>query len=733
MEKSDELIKKIKEDIFKEYMLMDEQKQEISNKLIELESSLRKVESRLKVVSIKDLYGKEFYIPLYQRGYRWKEKQVKRLLEDLLNFYNAYNTDELKKISYCLQPIIVKRKSNEPIEVIDGQQRLITIFLILKELINQNVYELKFETREDNLKQYLYQEQQEIQLKDMPTIDCYYINEAKKCIHKVFKDKQLKKSIKELIDSNRVKILWYEVNEDEISNEIFARVNDGKILLTDAELLKALLLKLDKGDEENENSMFEQYKKAYKWDKIENTLEDNEFWFFLVNKKENENYITRMDLIFKLLDTKNKRKNERIFEDFEEEISANGQGKKDIWDNMIQKYEVLQEWYNDLELYNLIGYIINEADVNYIKKIKDLMNSYLNIEPENNKKESNNIEPENNEKETNNIETKKEFKLKIKKMIREDLINTRVGELKLKKEQAEKKKIKQYEKEIQDLTINNRPINILDIEYNYDKEIKNEFIRKLLLLFNIVTVIDTQTRFSFYKYKMEEWDIEHVYPVHDGIEDDSEDKEGKAEQLRRSLISFLRGLKQTDIEILINNIIKEKKPEKYKNEKNTKIYKESSKKMQQLKSISKDIAFRKKLIRRLENSEIKTKEIKEISIKVNSKFSSVGPNNKDSIGNLVLLNSCINRSYQNDLFMQKRDVIIKKVIKLEDNEREEIKYILPCTQNVFVKFYSNQILQMDRWDELDCENYMQKIVEKINKSLDGQEVLCYEKKKNKIL
>ena len=64
---------------------------------------------------VKDING-TFYVPSYQRGYRWGEDEVIRLLDDI--YQNGRN-------AYCLQPIVVRRKSGS-FELIDGQQRLTT-------------------------------------------------------------------------------------------------------------------------------------------------------------------------------------------------------------------------------------------------------------------------------------------------------------------------------------------------------------------------------------------------------------------------------------------------------------------------------------------------------------------------------------------------------------------------------------------------------------------------------
>lgn len=58
---------------------------------------------------VSDINNILFVIPYYQRGYRWTEKNVKKLLNDLLLFANAENDDN----EYCLQPIVLQKISNE--------------------------------------------------------------------------------------------------------------------------------------------------------------------------------------------------------------------------------------------------------------------------------------------------------------------------------------------------------------------------------------------------------------------------------------------------------------------------------------------------------------------------------------------------------------------------------------------------------------------------------------------
>lgn len=74
----------------------------------------------LETKFVADIRG-SFYIPSYQRGYRWSETEVVRLLDDI--YQNG-------KKNYCLQPVVVRKKGDH-YELIDGQQRLTTLYLVI--------------------------------------------------------------------------------------------------------------------------------------------------------------------------------------------------------------------------------------------------------------------------------------------------------------------------------------------------------------------------------------------------------------------------------------------------------------------------------------------------------------------------------------------------------------------------------------------------------------------------
>lgn len=70
-----------------------------------------------KIKTIYDLLGYNFVIKNYQRGYRWGEKEVKELLNDLNDFINKH-LDSKDETTYCLQPLIVKKIGEKPLKEI---------------------------------------------------------------------------------------------------------------------------------------------------------------------------------------------------------------------------------------------------------------------------------------------------------------------------------------------------------------------------------------------------------------------------------------------------------------------------------------------------------------------------------------------------------------------------------------------------------------------------------------
>jgi uncharacterized protein with ParB-like and HNH nuclease domain len=106
----------------------------------------------------KDGKRLRFHIPSYQRGYRWTS-HVTRLMDDIFDFAEAKDNNLNVGRYYCLQPIIMKHRqdldyipengqSEMGYEVVDGQQRLTTIFILLKVLsypLEDDIFRISFQ------------------------------------------------------------------------------------------------------------------------------------------------------------------------------------------------------------------------------------------------------------------------------------------------------------------------------------------------------------------------------------------------------------------------------------------------------------------------------------------------------------------------------------------------------------------------------------------------------------
>lgn len=316
----------------------------------------------------------EFYVPSYQRGYRWGEDEVTRLLDDV--YQNG-------KRNYCLQPVVV-RKKGDVFELVDGQQRLTTLYLIYKYMKNVNpffgepAFSLTYETREksaDFLKTIDLAKQEE-------NIDFWFIANAYKTIQKWFEeDLQIRAMhIFEYLKED-VRIIWYEVSENEDAISLFTRLNIGKIPLTSAELVKAMFLSRDNSgnmDREKQEEI------SLQWDNIEKELHNDSLWYFLTNNIKNK-YQTRIDLVLDLISGKQDSNREKYYTFFKFDEMRREKGLDEIWRKIQQTFLILKDWFENHELYHKIGYLIasNTLTLHQIFKesenrTKDAFNTMLN-------------------------------------------------------------------------------------------------------------------------------------------------------------------------------------------------------------------------------------------------------------------------------------------------------------------------------------------------------------------
>lgn len=427
--------------------------------------------NRLMVKSISELSGMDFFIMDYQRGYRWTKVEVEELLEDLLAF--AKRQDKSKGEFYCFQPVVVRDRETH-YEVIDGQQRLTTLYLILTCLKKPisfiypsfKLFEIDYRTRIGS-KEFLKKiDNPEADSQDY--IDYYFMTEAYETIKEWLKPDNLSDTLrndiinallshnivkenvngeeKDVDVANNVGVIWYEISKDEeaTSVDIFTRLNVGKIPLTDSELVKALFLNSNnfKGNDQE----LAKVQLSNEWNEIEQNLQNDSFWYFLKRSSDTLEYPNRIEFIFDVISGRNLNSSKNFtFHKFQDLVEKDGVDK--TWDKIKSIYLIFREWYEDRELYHLLGYLFEESNI----KINDVIQNWEDL-------------------------SKSDFK---KKLLRRKVEET-----------------------------------IKDLDYtNLQYKENNAGIKKVLLLFNILTSLlkeNSLTRFSFDKFKKEQWDIEHV-------------------------------------------------------------------------------------------------------------------------------------------------------------------------------------------------------------------------------
>ncbi len=300
-----------------------------------------------------------FFIPAYQRGYRWTSDEVHKLLDDISE------GARVKAPRYSLQPIVVKKRGENNWELIDGQQRLTTLWLIFNYMHRSGYpdfrasYQLEYETRPGSHAYLQTLNEQEA----LTNIDYFHLKAAHDAITEWFEASASNSQIRGnritriynyLSDS--VRIIWYEVPEVEEPIPLFTRLNQGRIPLTDAELLKAVLLThVANNHPRRENEI------AAQWDGMERDLQRAEIWAFAAgNVQDDTRYGTRISLLF---DTLAQQKNPfsgkppryHTFDTLRERAESDSLA---LWQDVEKLHAQILGWFEEPRWYNRIGFLV---------------------------------------------------------------------------------------------------------------------------------------------------------------------------------------------------------------------------------------------------------------------------------------------------------------------------------------------------------------------------------------
>lgn len=363
-------------------------------------------------------------------------------------------------------------------EVIDGQQRLTTIFLVLSAL-GEKPYSIEYETPYAD-DAYL------LDISRFTTethLDSYYLNEAYQIIEawlKVHGDKK-DEFRSALVDPDKYipQFIWYNVTAEVEENErlaidIFDRLNVGKIRLTNAELIKALFMISSSKSDSKEEKYRKKLKIGHQWDTIELALNQPLFWNFIC--QDTDRYVTRIEYLFDILMGKvPDNEPDFTFNEYYNRINTKHEDVHELWENVEKQYQLFDSWYSDKICFHLIGYFMASGAA----LIQDIL------------------------KWQDQLPTKDKFRHKLK------------------------------EKALEPIT--KKEIDLENDDF-FEKYAKDK-IRSVLLLFNVFSIIKSEDsnlssmKFPFDLFRQKDsngrviWDVEHIHSQTDKDINDADRKE----------------------------------------------------------------------------------------------------------------------------------------------------------------------------------------------------------------
>lgn len=683
---------------------------------------------KLKEVG-KLLTGYEhFYIPSYQRGYRWRRKQVEDLLADLYSFIKRPKVNAGDNMNspfgdfYCLQPLIVKpipvgdprRDKALPAgiasdpkhhlwELVDGQQRLTTIYLLLKTFLKKQsreilddyemeYYSIYYESRPNFLEDLDNEEaEQNIDLlhaRKVCEVASMWTSKAQSGkgieLSKLYEGGSGEKGLKIIdalvnllmadTDKDVVKFIWYQLDTDANTDTVreFIRINNGKIPLLDSELVKALFLqrRFDHLGKITDVST----QRAMEWENIENRLNASDFWGFI--SPDGNNTEDRMGYLLEIIYRANLKKSNTLDDHTVLKIEKGDifryfynafEGKKNVvlqaalderWSQIVDTFHAMEDWYESPLRFNYIGFLIQagtDASVIYTA-FCDAVDDTLK----------------------NNGGNVISFDEWLKEQIRLKLFNVEVVLVDV--EKPNDSPIEEY------LAPPKKPRILTQYGGNGSRTIRNIFrmlnIELLTSQFREIAeepdkkdIHDSGVfRFPFDLYKENGWDIEHIDSQ---TENPLKSNEDQVRWIVGAILDTNDKLSDEDRKKLGDNVLQ------------VEDNRDAKPSWEFLTGKLND-----DLLDELNKGSWRT------AVSLIQEEAGVEKHNEHFIGNLTLLDSETNRSYKNALFCTKR----KEIIKAMGSGR----YILPATQYAFMKFFDSDTISATsriKWSNDDKEKH----------------------------
>ncbi|AWX16219.1 hypothetical protein CEP48_08595 [Mergibacter septicus] len=319
-----------------------------------------------KVKVISDLIEKNqriFKIPVYQRNYDWREEQCRKLFNDIIQAYKNDRKHFLGILVYIKGSVDTSTLSE--VLVVDGQQRLTTLYILLKVLLdcaennkNESVY--------NEVKEYIYNrrcsEEFKIKLKPIQAdniqlkklmenkfdemLSTSNITRNYKFFNEIIKESD-DLELRDILDGMK-KLEMVEIILDKSSGDdaqiIFESINSTGLELTLADLIRNFLLM----DDCNQDRLYQEY-----WLFIEDKIGHDEVEEFLIQylNSRSTNKITRKNAYekFKIYYNNNFDKHEAILEELKKysKYYAAFIGKKSAYSDeinyLLNSFQVLEQ------------------------------------------------------------------------------------------------------------------------------------------------------------------------------------------------------------------------------------------------------------------------------------------------------------------------------------------------------------------------------------------------------
>lgn len=643
--------------------------------------------------TVMDMQGLNFYIPSYQRGYRWEESQIKALLTDLFEYKkNVSNRGGNSKICkfYCLQPLVVKEKTwgvdNEihGYEVIDGQQRLTTLFLILSYLtsyfkennIDFKPFTIDYQTRGDCKDFFQSEKFKEV---NEDNIDFLFISKGYKTIEEWFSTNTPKRKndiaytlISEAFDEEEedeinddflAKFIWYLVSEHEEPYGVFSRLNSGKISLSDAELVKALIL--NEGNKDNGDDKFDQNIISDEWNEIENTFHDELFWSF-INPNPDGYQATKIDYLLEIVARCEKKEEYLqlkeqevypVFTYFYQLVGSTGKKWNVGWNKIKEMFRTMKTWYSKRALYHYIGYLINQKGNSLQQKFNLLCGSL------------------NNNEECKDVDLSTLYSK---------------GLLTIYSEIGKNKFFEVLKKACKNTLFVNKTDEFLQLDNKYYPR-ENNLIHNILLLFNLASVQNQISENARYPFNLHyqaaltsKWSLEHIHAQN---EQKRKWTSEEIENVKKILYTMNVTLDSEEKQIRIDFL-------KFLSDatiNSDKLVDGLSLWMHTNKAIT-GIFMGKNLEKKVDTNGFEY---------YTSTF-----DKDDSLKNMALLQGDKNAAFNNKLFFEKREKLAQY-----ENVEKKTAFVPICTRNVFFKHYSPDSLNPYMWDESAAREYVSAMID----------------------